>query len=369
MQLAPRHVAAVATFGILLLAAFVAPAMAGTQAAPEVTDAADDQTGPGGQKTCPNTNACQFRNADVLAAWVDNETADSFQVHIQVSGSAAFTASTQYTWNFRFKAGSTEYAATAVVAPGVPNPAGGPPVVGGTLTFSGVASNGSAGNGQITMTVLKSAIGATSGMQLGSLTADGTGTLAGQAAIVVATDRAPDGTAFGSNYTLQGGSGSPTAGDTDADGLNDTWEQQHFGGGSQNATGDPDGDDCNNACEFGSGTDPNNRDTDGDGYSDGEEIAAQTNPKDPNSRPGGPPTSSTSGPPTTGPTTSGGPTTTGPTTSTPPGSTEEKGEPMARLTEGFSNGAFGIGYLILACAIGGVVLLLAVIGRFGRWRL
>src|SRR5690606_11296473 len=65
--------------------------------------------------------------------------------------------------------------------------------------------------------------------------------------------------------------------DTDADGLPDVWEMKYFGGLSQNAGGDPDGDGENNALELANGSAPNNRaspsgDIDGDGLPDAWEI-------------------------------------------------------------------------------------------------
>jgi hypothetical protein len=76
-------------------------------------------------------------------------------------------------------------------------------------------------------------------------------------------------------------------GDTDADGLLDTWEDQYFGNNTppatpaelalQNGNGDPDGDTFNNEAEETAGTDPTNAaftplDTDGDGLPDAWEI-------------------------------------------------------------------------------------------------
>ncbi len=61
--------------------------------------------------------------------------------------------------------------------------------------------------------------------------------------------------------------------DADGDGLDDSWEIQHFGNlTSQSGTGDPDEDGATNLQEQASITDPNKRDTDGDGLDDGVEI-------------------------------------------------------------------------------------------------
>lgn len=84
----------------------------------------------------------------------------------------------------------------------------------------------------------------------------------------------------------------PSIVDTDYDGLDDLWEEKWFGDGSpgvsvvhddddpnplpgellQTGTDDPDGDGCNNGCEYVRGTNPLNPDTDGDGLTDGEEA-------------------------------------------------------------------------------------------------
>jgi hypothetical protein len=84
----------------------------------------------------------------------------------------------------------------------------------------------------------------------------------------------------------EGPAGNATT-DADSDGLNDTWEQENFGGLQENGTGDPDADGLNNTGEQQHGTDPNAADTDGDGFSDGEEVTAGTDPLDATSFPEG----------------------------------------------------------------------------------
>ena len=79
------------------------------------------------------------------------------------------------------------------------------------------------------------------------------------------------------NFTDDGGS-ITIGGDTDGDELLDSWERDHFGGLTEDGTGDTDGDGLNNITEFGLGSDPNKVDTDGDGLGDSEEQALGTDP-------------------------------------------------------------------------------------------
>jgi len=74
------------------------------------------------------------------------------------------------------------------------------------------------------------------------------------------------------------------SGDEDEDGLPDAWEDRHFGNNDGTATpeelaeydgnDDPDGDGCDNVCEFRNGLLPKTADTDNDGLLDGEEVVA-----------------------------------------------------------------------------------------------
>lgn len=69
-------------------------------------------------------------------------------------------------------------------------------------------------------------------------------------------------------------------GDTDGDGLLDTWEVTYFGNiAAQNAAGNPDTDGLTNAQELAAGTNPTLADTDSDGLTDGAEVNTHlTNP-------------------------------------------------------------------------------------------
>jgi hypothetical protein len=83
-----------------------------------------------------------------------------------------------------------------------------------------------------------------------------------------------------------GGPNAIALGDSDADGIPDTWEIKYFGNisayGSQD---DPDHDGLTNVDEYMSGTDPSKADTDGDGFNDLTEIEVGSNPLDANSTP------------------------------------------------------------------------------------
>lgn len=75
-----------------------------------------------------------------------------------------------------------------------------------------------------------------------------------------------------------GGGGVP---DSDGDGLLDVWEITYFHDLTQDGTGDPDLDGCDNACEQYHGTNPLTGDSDADNLSDSEEIHVYaTDPKD-----------------------------------------------------------------------------------------
>jgi hypothetical protein len=67
-------------------------------------------------------------------------------------------------------------------------------------------------------------------------------------------------------------------GDSDADGLPDTWEQANFGDLLQMGSGDADGDGLLNSAELAAGTNPMLSDTDADGMPDGWETQYGFNP-------------------------------------------------------------------------------------------
>ena len=66
--------------------------------------------------------------------------------------------------------------------------------------------------------------------------------------------------------------------DTDADGMADAWETDHFTNTSRDGAGDFDGDGVTDLDEFNAGSDPTQSDGDGDGMPDAWEIEYGTNP-------------------------------------------------------------------------------------------
>jgi hypothetical protein len=354
----PFRVLATAGLLALVVASMMQPALAGSQEEPEVTDPAQDQLGPGGtpgcaQGQCPVTGT----RVDIISAWVENETADSFQLHIRTTGvppSSTFSLN----YSFAFTVAGTTYTAGINVLCGASTAT----PCNSAVTPWGVASSAAISAVGVMMTVNKTSLGSpAAGAMLTDLTIGATALLV-TTTQVIGTDSAGP----GGNYTLLSGAGAANPGDTDADGLNDTWEMQHFGNLAQNATMDGDADGCDNKCEFDHGTDPKKADTDGDGCKDGEEIKAGKDPKDPNSYPAG---CATTGTNTTSPTTTGSPTTGTPTTTPTTGTTTDGGDGGERSVGERFQDALDSGYLVIAGAGALVIALFALIARGTRWGL
>jgi hypothetical protein len=332
------------------------PAQAGTEAAPEITDPANDQVLTGADQTnCfPTVNCITGTQIDITAVWFSQEGANLI---ISVKVSSAPTSTPQYNkyWDVSFKAGTAAVTAGAVI------------VGSGSLTATGAATAVVLEETVLVLTVPLTALGGAELLTEPFATAAYAITQVDERFI---SDRAPDDTAFGTAYSL--GSGNETGGlpgDQDADGLQDTFEQQYFGNATspETGSGDPDSDSLNNTREQELGTDPTKADTDGDGVKDGQEAtdgtdptkadtdgdgandgaekAAGTDPKDPASKP----STQTSTTTTSGTTTSA---TTSTTTSTTTAGAEEDVD---------------VAYLGASVAAAVVLTILGLIAIFGRW--
>jgi hypothetical protein len=256
-RLAPASIAS-----LLALAFVVVPVLGGSAEDPEITDAGADVVL---LDVVPDL-AEVFSRGDILAVWFVDDgdfVAASIQVTGEVGGGfVGPVATTLFSFGIGFTVDGTEHAA------------------GATASFEGVAPTGlateaTAEGSVLTLRIPKEAVGLEAGGTLASPFATMAGTVI-TSPLVVASDRAPD-EGFGRDFVIPGGG---AANDTDADGLDDAWETEHFGHLNETAMGDPDADGCDNLCEFTNGTDPNLADTDGDGVSDGNEIANGTDPLD-----------------------------------------------------------------------------------------
>lgn len=175
----------------LAFAAFPA-ALAGSATAPEITDAAADQSASG-----VPVDAAGFKGADVQAAWIDGETDTSIRIHLQAGGdvtggNAGGQPTTYYHYLVSMKQGGKEYQATAEVHWEA------------VLTPGGVTSAGTVEGAQIHLTVPRSAIGdPPAGSQLTDLWVEATVTASTDTHVLV-SDRAPD-EGFGTPYTFKAG--------------------------------------------------------------------------------------------------------------------------------------------------------------------
>lgn len=257
------------------LLAIVEPALAGTEAAPEIQDPAGDQALLGEAPLEDQSGTA----LDVITAWISNETAVDFLINIRTTGNpsggtgvsgtpAGDLLVTTDNYHARFTVADTAYSASVNMD-------------GGVATASGAAANATVVENLMSILVLKSAVGnpgagaALSGFHIV------TERMQDPFPVALITDTAPDGgAAAGGTYTFTGGSGGPAPdpNDLDGDGMNDTCEQQYFGNvTAQNATEDADGDGLTNGQECALGTDPTKADTDGDGVND-QDDSAPTDP-------------------------------------------------------------------------------------------
>ena len=264
-----------------LLAALAVPALAGTQGAPEVDDATGDFELLVAPTPIPGTvSGVALARVDIDLVWVE-ENATHFFFHVQTAGDGTVedvtNAAVEYTYTVHFTVAGVEYQPGAEVTLG---PMGG-------IGPTGNATAATATDNQFNITMPKSAIpAAKAGTLLTGLYVDSTYALLSfiplGAPMAEANDVGPDnGAAANVVYTVRStppattGGGFPNGApgciyktgetnktDNDADCLPDYWEKQFFTTiTAQNATMDPDGDNCNNRCEYLRGTDPTKSDT------------------------------------------------------------------------------------------------------------
>ena len=334
----------------------VPPAAAGTQTAPEVQDAANDQdVATTGASTVPGDPL--FLAADLRAFWIDNETATAFKGHLALGAAPSPLQSGTYTVTLSNKTATVTFATVPAA----------------TYTAGGVATNASIAGTVLTFSVAKAALGAGLSGVIGISASSSVIFITDP--LKVATDTAPD-TGNGAPYQYHvgtsGGGGGTTGkpGDKDGDGLNDTFEKQYFGNetSNQNSTGDPDHDGCNNACEQKYGTDPTKADTDGDGASDKAEIDAGTNPRDPTSKPGGTspsPSPSVTPSPSPSVTPSPSPTPTPTTTAPAPSASSTPCDSSKDVANCFTGG--NLGYAAIAGTLMVATLAVCLVALLGRW--
>jgi hypothetical protein len=235
---------------LLLSLVATSPAiMAGSASDPEISDPSGDDAA--------NQAAANLGSgaADLVAAWISGETADSIQVTVETFGAIANAPGDgfAYTYVVHFNVSGTDtsfnFAADGTGA-------------GSNITISGDTA---------TINYEKADLGApVPGAALSGFYVTSSETNSGQY-----SDRAPD-EGFGRNYTV--GSQADAGVDFDKDGLDDSVE---VAGPTDPIDPDTDDDGILDGDEAGYGTNPIVADTDGDGVDDGTELVDGTDPLNP----------------------------------------------------------------------------------------
>lgn len=192
------------TLAVLLLAAGLmavfglAPATAGSQAHPEITDPAGDQSVAGAAPAAAIATA-----VDIVSAWVDNDTATAIQFHILLTGdpSGSLAGPASFEYHFHVTVGTTSYDASASADPT------------GAYTADGTVANAVAvANNVVTLSVAKSALGnPAKGTTLSAMYAEAMAANLGAPAGSLVSDTAPDAGATGAvTYTVTNGAAGNT---------------------------------------------------------------------------------------------------------------------------------------------------------------
>ena len=310
----------------VLLSSLGTPAQAGTPAAPEVQDPANDVSAgdplvPGVPAGTPLLGPASFPEIDILSAYVQSNA----------------------TYNLTFKVAGIGYGVQRV----------GAAVTG--ITGATAAATGSVLN----FTFLRTAIGAVDGSTLANLTVNTAVTKGGVLVLPVNEQTGTDTAGPGLPYVFA----ATQPGDTDGDLLNDTCEMQYFGNltATDNATEDPDGDGLTNGQECALGTDPTKADSDGDGVNDKQDSA----PTDPTK--GATNTTSSSSTSTSTSTTSSSTSTSSSSTSSTSGAQgEDKVDSFDEAVDRLTSDA---GYLGMSAGGFLAVLILALLALAVRWSL
>lgn len=268
--------AAIVSFLLLSTAFLVPTSMAGSQADPEISDPSGDDIGP--------LSSVGSGASDIVAAWLETETADAFRFTIQTLGTVQDGVAGTIDYSYTFTA--TWNTSTATVNLGAD----------GTGDASNIVVDGTT----ISFEIAKSALGnPIPGTLLTGLAATASGVLVTDP-LEFASDSAPD-SGEGAPYLIgsQAQAGvdwdmdgvddaveinqdqtDPANPDTDGDGATDGVEKA---GGSDPLNPDSDGDGMSDGDEYLAGADPTDNDSDNDGVSDGDEQVAGTDPTDPDS--------------------------------------------------------------------------------------
>lgn len=343
-------------FGSLALA-LVQPSMAGSEAAPEVTDAAGDAIEttaglvPGGDDAdLPpplGSNTANVPAIDILKGYVQGSNT-SVLIGLVFAGDVAATATYNVTFNIVSGASNKSFSVQrAGSATGITGPSG-----------TAAASSGP----RLNFTIPTLSLNVSAGATLTNLTirAQQT-TAAGPVALLQPAKTTTDTAGPGTPYTFT----SPPADDLDADGILDDCEERFFGGttAQSNASADSDGDGLTTVEECALGTDPTKADSDGDGVNDDTDPF----PSDPSrgAATGTATTTSSSRPSSSSTTTK----TFGATSSSSTGDAAAGSGAPANLDEALERLKTEAGYL--GASMGGLVavLVLAILALAVRWSL